>query len=91
MKASDRTEFLRILTTIYTLYRVEYSEAVADFWWNAMQTFEIDSLRGAFQRHSLNPDVGQFIPKPADVVREIGGTTQDKSLLAWARVIDGQI
>ena len=89
MQNSDRAEFLKVLTVVYTLYRAEFSEAVADFWWGVLQQYEIEALRGAFHRHTLNPDVGQFIPKPADIVRELGGTTQDKSLLAWAKVVQG--
>jgi len=38
------------------------------------------------RRHLMNPDTGQFLPKPADIVRMLGGRTLDRALMAWAKV-----
>lgn len=89
MRNDDRAEFVRVLSAVYAVHRAELSDGVLDLWWSAMQAFEIEVVKGALGRHVMNPDTGQFLPKPADVVRELGGTTQDKSMLAWAKVTDG--
>ena len=34
----------------------------------------------------MDPDVGQFVPKPADVVKKISGTKSDNAMLAWGKV-----
>jgi len=41
--------------------------------------------------HARNPDGGQFLPKPADVIRHIDGAKADRkdyATVAWARVVD---
>lgn len=48
-------------------------------------------IKTALIKHARNPDSGQFMPKPADVIREIDGSAQDRknmAVLAWARVIE---
>lgn len=89
MKPSDRRAFSEALAAAYALYRVELSQAVTGMWWRALQAYEIAAVVDALGRHAMNPDTGQFLPKPADVVRVIEGSTADVALLAWAKVIGG--
>jgi len=35
----------------------------------------------------VDPDVGQFMPKPADFVRYIEGNNETKALIAWGKVM----
>lgn len=86
MQPKDKAEFLALLTSIGALYRVDLSRGVIDLWWNGMQQYDLATVRAALTAHAMNPDVGQFMPKPADVVRAIGGTTTDAALIAWAKV-----
>ncbi len=55
-------------------------------WWNALKQYDLPAVREGLNRHMQNPDTGQYMPKPADVIKFIGGTTQDGALLAWAKV-----
>ena len=87
MENTERAAFAELLASVHALYRVEVTPGVAEIWWQALQQHDITALRAAFNRHAMNPDQGQFCPKPADIVREMGGTTQDKSMLAWAKVM----
>ncbi len=89
MKPADRTQFAQALAAVYALYRVDLSEAVTGMWWRALQAYELAAVVDALGRHSMNPDTGQFLPKPADVVKVLEGATSDVALLAWAKVIQG--
>lgn len=86
MKSNDSARFRACLLALSELYGREVSEAVASIWWKALARFEIDAVEGAFQRHFTNPDVGQYPPKPADIVRMLEGTSLDSSMVAWAKV-----
>lgn len=89
MNASDKPTFLQALEGVYALYRVEFSAPVAAIWWKALQSYEIEAVVDALGRHAMNPDTGQFLPKPADVVKQLEGSTQDIALLAWTKVMGG--
>lgn len=88
MKRTDRAAFVESLSAVYALYRVDLSAAVTEIWWRALQNYDIAAVQEALGRHAVNPDTGQFVPKPADVVRLLEGTTTDTALLAWAKVAD---
>ncbi len=85
---ADRLAFARLIAGVYELYGKDISEPVLGMWWEAMRGLELGAVRGALNRHAMNPDAGMFLPKPADVIRELGGTSQDASLLAWSRTVE---
>ncbi|MDM8356657.1 DUF6475 domain-containing protein [Pandoraea communis] len=86
MKPTDSTEFFALISNVYAFYRQDYSEFVGQVWWGEMQVFDLAAVRDALGRHAANPDAGQFLPKPADVVKMLQGSTQDSALLAWHKV-----
>lgn len=51
-----------------------------------MKPFDLAAVKDALNRHCVNPDNGQFMPKPADVVKLLQGSSQDGALVAWAKV-----
>jgi hypothetical protein len=59
---------------------------VIDLYWSALQQFDLSAVRQAFDRHVKSPDAGQYMPKPADLIRMLGGTSQDTAMQAWAKV-----
>lgn len=71
---------------ITELYGRSASEFAITIWWGALRQYDLAAVRQAFDRHVRNPDSGQFAPKPADLIRMMGGTTQDSALVAWAKV-----
>ncbi|AVF41568.1 hypothetical protein AL486_19130 [Pandoraea apista] len=86
MKPSDSAEFFSLISNVYAFYRQDYSDFVGQVWWGAMKVFDLAAVRDALGRHAANPDAGQFLPKPADVVKMLEGSTQDAALLAWHKV-----
>ena len=86
METDDFDRFAELLGGVFELYGREASPFAMQVWWEALRPFDFGAVRMAFSRHVQNPDVGQFPPKPADVLRMLGGTTQDKALQAWAKV-----
>lgn len=86
MQQSDFDQFSQILNATADLYGKKMSDMALALWWNAMQQYDLAAVRDGLSRHMQNPDSGQFMPKPADVIKFIGGSTQDAALLAWAKV-----
>ena len=48
----------------------------------------MEQVRRAITAHAMDPDRGQFAPKPADIVRVLQGTQTDRSLTAWGKVYE---
>lgn len=86
MNASDRGAFAQLLTDVLAFYKQDVSTFSLSVWWEAVQPFDMEQVRKALTQHALDPDRGQFAPKPADLVRQLQGTKTDRALLAWSTV-----
>ena len=86
MISSDKKRFAKIMALVGELYSKQISPELMKIHWNALIEYPIDDVDRGYQRHMQDPDSGQFLPKPADVIRHIGGNTQSQALLAWAKL-----
>ena len=86
MNASDKKAFGEMLANVYSFYRQDSSVFANGIWWEAMKPFDLGAVKEALNRHCVNPDTGQYLPKPADVVRMLQGGTLDQAAQAWAKV-----
>lgn len=87
MTPDDFEAFSELVSaTSDVLDRKPLSGTALQVWWAALSMYDFAAVRRAFSVHMRDPDRGQFMPKPADIIRAIGGTTQDAALRAWAMV-----
>jgi len=86
MNAQEAGQFRELMQGVHDFYGVEMSEFSLTVWWQAMKPFDYAAVQDALSRHVVNPDQGQFMPKPADAVKLLGGTTKDAAMVAWAKV-----
>lgn len=86
MAPTDREALYALIRDVHSFYRQDTSAFAFAVWWEAMKPYDLTAVRDAMNRHAVNPDNGQFCPKPADVVKLIRGGTKDAALLAWAKV-----
>jgi len=87
MQRDDAEPFKALMSGVYGFYARDLSEFALSVWWGAMRPFEFDEVKHALNRHVVDPDSGQFLPKPADVVRVLEGGRQDTAALAWGKVM----
>jgi hypothetical protein len=88
MRNADRVAFKDLLTDVMAFYRQDVSPFALSVWWQACEAFELEQVAKALTGHAMDPDRGQFAPKPADVVRQLAGTATDRAMLAWGKVHD---
>lgn len=87
---NEKKEFWKLLQGVYEFYGKR--EALTDFsaqvWWNACQDFDFERVSKAFSAHLVNAEAGQYLPKPADIIKALQGTQSDRSALAWAKAYE---
>jgi hypothetical protein len=88
MQPSEQDAFGQLLTGIGLLYGKTLHEAVLAIWWQALKHCEFSEVRAALNAHVVNPDNGQFMPKPADVMAYVQGSTESQALQAWTHVAE---
>lgn len=79
-------DFCETLDHVSEQYGKQLSAGAKMLYWQGLEEFDLFAIRQALGRHLKNPDNGMFMPKIADVVRMLQGTTQDSALIAWAKV-----
>jgi hypothetical protein len=88
VRDSDRSKFIEVLQGVHDFYSRELSVFAGRVWWDACATFDLEQVTKALSAHLMDPERGMFMPKPADLVRELQGTRTDRSLIAWGKVLD---
>lgn len=86
MTDADKPKFFTLVAGVYAFYRQDMSDFAGGVWWEAMKQFDLAAVADALNRHCVNPDTGQFMPKPADVIKMLRGSSQDSALVAWSKV-----
>ncbi len=86
MRESDADQFATRLTEVLAIYQRSISKGVIGTWWRALKHFDFSAVDEALDKHVQNPDEGQYAPKPADIIKLLGGTSKDRALIAWADV-----
>lgn len=86
MTEHDFEEFSQGLAGVYGFYEKEINKFVLDIWWKSLKQFDLPAITQAFGRHVANTESGKWLPKPADIIRMLQGSSQDAALVAWSKV-----
>lgn len=86
MQPSDRKQFYSMMTGVLELYSKKATPELLDLYFEALRTHDLLDISRALNLHAVDPDQGQYMPKPADIVRMLGGSKQTRALQAWSRV-----
>jgi hypothetical protein len=88
MQPNEHPKFLEALAGVHDFYGKDLSEFAGQVWIEACRGFELQQVTKALSAHLMDPERGQFMPKPADLVRQLQGTHVDRSLVAWGKAYE---
>lgn len=88
MNDQDKRAFKELITSVLAFYRQDASTFALQVWWAACESFDMEQVRKALNAHAVDPERGQFCPKPADVVKALQGTKTDRARMAWGKAFD---
>ena len=87
MQTNDIPQFIQMLHNLCEMYgKPRMSDEVAMLHFGALQDYSLEDVRKGFFAALRNPDSGQFMPRPADVIRELSGSSDTRAATAWAKV-----
>lgn len=84
---TDRERLLQTLVAVYAYYDRELSEFAISVWLEDLEEHPVDAVCEAFKRHRRDPERGQWLPKSADILRQLQGDKAEAVQLAWARLL----
>lgn len=91
MKNEDKRAFFDLMMAAGEVYGREVTQPMAAIYFSALANVSIEQVQEAMMAHMQNPDSGQFFPKPADLIKQMTGTTkqqdaaiEDLAAIAWA-------
>lgn len=86
MKASDKRQFAEYIMGLGEIYQQNVSKQKVALYWQLLAHYDWQDVKNAIEAYLLNPDCGQYFPKPADIVKWLSGNTETQALLAWTKV-----
>jgi hypothetical protein len=83
----EKAAFQEMLNRVHlVLGKPEPDTFVVRLYWDALRPYTLEDVREALSRHLVDVDTGMFIPKPADIVRNIQGNTTTQGEAAWTKL-----
>lgn len=86
MKCSDSILFSKMMKVIAALYHKAFTDELIDIYWESLEEFSLEEVSKALRLHVRDTEAGRFLPKPADIVRFIEGSSESCALQAWTKV-----
>lgn len=86
MSPQDNRRFLALLTGVHSFYRQDLTDFAVGVWQRSMAPYAIEAIERAFDAHAKDPKAGSFMPKPADLIRLLDGSHEDRAVVAWSKV-----
>jgi hypothetical protein len=77
MLAEQKTEFTTLLATAVAVYGKTITTGMVDLYFAALQQHDLAVVRDGLSRHLQDPVAGQYMPKPADIIRQIQASHHD--------------
>ena len=87
MTREERERVLTALVGTAEVYGRTMSEPAQRLYLAALDGFSAQQVVQALMRHIEDPEHGQFMPKPADIVRQVRGDPELEGKQAWAKLV----
>ena len=86
MNQSDYDNFVDVMQLVSEQYGKKPSDGLISLYWQGLKNYDFPAVREAIGRHLGNTDNGQFMPKIADIIRMMQGSSMDSAYSAWTKV-----
>ena len=89
MIESDKVSFAEIMVGYGEMYNKEITKSLMRVYFSALQAYSIQDIEQGFGKHSADPKHGSFMPKPADIIRQIEAdkpSVESRAELAWMTI-----
>lgn len=87
MKPEHFEAFSELLSNVAEQYGKQLSDSLITLYWQGLHDLEFKAVSDALFRHIRRTDKeGKFMPKISDIREMLEGSTEDSSLVAWAKV-----
>lgn len=86
MRNDELEDFTHIMQAVAEQYGKPMTDNLIALYWQGLQEFDLIAVRDALGKHLRNTDTGQFMPKIADIIRMMQGSSQDAAFAAWSKV-----
>ena len=86
MKLPDKKKLGEMLAVMGELYGRQVSAGLVSIYFSDLEPYDMDAIERAFNEHRRDAESGQYFPKPADLIKQITGSTSGRALRAWSYV-----
>jgi hypothetical protein len=88
MDNNDYDNFGKLISGVFGVYGKNASDDVIEIYYRTLKEYSIEDLSKAFTKHLKNPNTGNFLPTPSEIIKIIEGDSKNKSMIAWDKAIN---
>jgi hypothetical protein len=87
MKGADARGFNEAMEAVFDMYlKPKPSHVLISMYFEALRHIPLEDVLIGISSHVKDTDQGTYLPKPADILRNIQGNTETQAQVAWTKV-----
>lgn len=86
MRPAERTEFGQVMAVLAEYYGRTMTRPLTELYWRGLVRYDLADVKRAGEAHMRDTEHGVYMPKIADFVRHIDGSTETRAQQAWTKV-----
>jgi len=89
MIESDKIAFREMMMGVGELYSKDITKPLLQIYFGSLVNFSLEQVSNGVSKHAGDPKHGTFMPKPADIIRQIEAdkpSTESRAELAWMTI-----
>lgn len=87
MNKEHMKDFYVVMKACSEIYMRDLSDEIINIFWEILKDYDIVKVKNAFSNYLKNPN-NDFFPRPAQILEEIEGKLEVRSLQAWSKTLD---
>lgn len=83
----SKKDFAKIMGILSEVYDKEVTKVMFDVYYDCLKDFSFENLKSATMR-TIKTNVYNVMPKPAELLKFLEGSTDDKAFIAWGTAVE---
>lgn len=87
MEETDKKRFAELMAGLAQTFVVDVSARDIENYWRFLRSYPLKQVEQAILDYCVSPEGHAFMPKPGEIVASLRGKDNERSLLAWVKVM----
>jgi hypothetical protein len=86
MQPCDAGQFAALIASLGEIYGRQITKTATQMYWAVLEPYELAEIKRAVKQHLSDKKACAYMPLPGQLIDSMGGSVEEKALLAWHKL-----